>query len=174
MANKNLKIKYKPEYANSLINWFKEAPFYKIEIRKVYLKKTDKVEDVEEKVAASCPSFVRFADEYGFTVGCLEKWRDEFLEFAEAYKKAKLYQEEWLMNAAGLGFYNSSMSIMALKANHGWVEKQDSKSKFDMELKQVLVRFVKESELKKGGVFEKDNSKDTGDFCSVDDEEIQD
>lgn len=142
---------YKSEYADLLVKWFKEAPFYRDEIRKVYLKKSDKIEEIIEKIPASCPSFVRFADENGISVGCIEKWANEKKEFAEAYKKAKLYQEEWLMNAAGLGFYNSSMSIMALKANHGWVEKQDSKSKLDTELKQVLVRFVKDSELKNGG-----------------------
>ena len=48
----------------------------------------------------------------------------------------------------GIGFYNSSMSITALKANHGWIEKNDVKNKADGELKQVLVRFVKDSELK--------------------------
>ncbi len=80
------------------------------------------------------------------------------------------------MNAAGLGFYNSSMSITALKANHGWIEKNDVKNKADGELKQVLVRFVKDSELKseRGGENEKNNSAYSGSVCAVDDEEIPD
>ncbi len=53
---------------------------------------------------APCPSLVRFADEIDVAFGTLEKWRQKYPEFAEAYVKALLYQEEWLMNAAGLGF----------------------------------------------------------------------
>jgi hypothetical protein len=140
---------YRPEYAEKLIAWFKNAPLYHREMRTVFSKKSDKSEEISEKTPAPCPTFVRFADEIGVTIGSLEKWRAKYPEFAEAYLKAVLYQEEWLMNAAGLGFYNSSMSITALKANHGWVEKGDAKNRaVDNELKQVLVRFVKDSELK--------------------------
>ena len=136
---------YKTEYAQQLVAWFKNAPLYHLESKSVFSKKNDKAEEVTEKVPAPCPTFVRFADEIGVSISSLDKWRAKYPEFAEAYLKAVLYQEEWLMNAAGLGFYNSSMSITALKANHGWVDKGDAKNKVDDELKQVLVRFVKES-----------------------------
>lgn len=178
MGKKAVKNTYKQEYAEQLVKWFRDAPLFLLEQREVFLKKSDKIEQIDEKNPATCPTFVRFADENGITIENLEKWRKEKPEFNEAYNKAKLYQEEWLMNAAGLGFYNSSMSIMALKANHGWVEKQDAK-KFDTELKQVLVRFVEhkvneEKQQYLGGGIEEDNSKYTGDFCSVDDEKISD
>ena len=130
---------YRPEYAGKLVAWFKNAPLYIRETRTVYSRKNDKSEEVSEKVPAPCPTFVRFADEIGVAIGSLEKWREKHPEFAEAYLKAVLYQEEWLMNAAGLGFYNSSMSITALKANHGWVEKGDAKNRAaDGELKQAV------------------------------------
>ncbi len=167
---------YRPEYAKQLVSWFKNAPLYHREMRTVYNKKSDKSEEICEKVSAPCPSLVRFADEIDVAFGTLEKWRQKYPEFAEAYVKALLYQEEWLMNAAGLGFYNSSMSITALKANHGWIEKNDVRNKADGELKQVLVRFVKDSELKseQGGENEKNNSAYSGSVCAVDDEEIPD
>lgn len=154
---------YKSEYAQKLVEWFKNAPLYHLEVKNVLNKKSDKCEQVSEKVPAPCPTFVRFADEINVSVGSLDKWRAKYPEFAEAYLKAVLYQEEWLMNAAGLGFYNSSMSITALKAFHGWVDKGDAKNRADEELKQVLVRFVKDSELKYKCEEndEKDNSKDT-------------
>lgn len=166
--NKN----YKADYAKKMVAYFKNAPFFVSEKREVYVKKSDKIEVVEEKVSAPCPSFVRFADEFGLKMDDLKNWRQEFVDFAEAYKKAKLYQEDWLMNAAGLGFYNSSMSIMALKANHGWVEKQDAKNRLDAEITQVLVEFVREKNMKIGGECEEGDSKDTGGFCSVDDEKV--
>ena len=99
----------------------------------------------------------------------MEVWRKSETEFNSAYEQAMRFQEEWLMNAAGLGFYNSSMSIMALKVNHGWAEKQD-KQQLDEELKQVLVQFVKG----KGDKYEKNNGENTGNICSVDDEKIPD
>ena len=160
MQKKMKTDEYKSEYAQKLIEWFKNAPLYQLEVKNVLNRKSDKSEQVSEKVPAPCPTFVRFADEINVSIGSLDKWRIKYPEFAEAYLKAVLYQEEWLMNAAGLGFYNSSMSITALKAFHGWVDKGDAKNRTDEELKQVLVRFVKDSELKNKyeDSDEKDNS----------------
>lgn len=146
MRQKAKKDKYCADYAARLVAWFKNAPLYYTETRVVFSKKSDKSEEVVEKVPAPCPTFVRFADEIGVAVGSLARWREKYPEFAEAYLKAELYQEEWLMNAAGLGFYNSSMSISALKANHGWVEKSDTRGRAGDEPRQVLVRFVKNGE----------------------------
>lgn len=176
MRKKIKQDEYRSEYAFKLVQWFKNAPLYIWEKRTVYNKKNDKSEEISEKVSAPCPTFVRFADEIGVSFSALEQWRKKYSEFEEAYIKACLYQEEWLMNAAGLGFYNSSMSITALKVNHGWVEKNDAKNRIDGELKQVLVRFVKDSELKleQGGENEKNNCAYSGDVCAVDDQEIPD
>ncbi len=168
---------YCPEYTERLVAWFKNAPLYITETKMVYSKKNDKSEEVSEKVSAPCPTFVRFADEIGVSIGSLKKWREKYPEFAEAYLKAVLYQEEWLMNAAGLGFYNSSMSITALKANHGWIEKGDAKLKAaDNELKQVLVRFVNCCEMKaeQGRKNEEDNCAHSGDICAADAEKVSD
>jgi len=178
MKKKQAKEIYNKIYASRMVKWFKNAPLYMTEVKEVYNKKSDKCEEVSLKVAAPCPSFVRFADEQGLPVEIFDIWREKYPEFAEAYHKAKMFQEEWLMNAAGLGFYNSSMSIMALKANHGWVEKQDARNgKNNAELKQVLVRFVKDSELRKSGKeqdCEKSDGQNTGDICALDDQEIPD
>ena len=160
---------YKSEYAEKLIAWFRDAPLFVEETREVYSKKNDKFETVIEKTAAPCPSVVRFADSIKTTAAQMEVWRKSETEFNSAYEQAMRFQEEWLMNAAGLGFYNSSMSIMALKVNHGWAEKQD-KQQLDEDLKQVLVQFVKG----KGDKYEKNNGENTGNICSVDDEKIPD
>ena len=160
-----------------MVEWFKNAPLYESEVKEIYNKKCDRFEEAVQKNAVPCPSFVRFADENGLPVEVFEIWRSKYPDFAEAYHKAKMFQEEWLMNAAGLGFYNSSMSIMALKANHGWVEKQEARGKNAAELKQVLVRFVKDAapdnrkkELKIG----ESDGEDSGDFCAADDDKIPD
>lgn len=178
MKKKQAKTVYDEIYAARMVKWFKNAPLYLTEVKEVYNKKTDCNEKICTKVAAPCPSFVRFADEQGLAVDVFKKWCEKYPEFAEAYEKAKMFQEEWLMNAAGLGFYNSSMSIMALKANHGWVEKQDARnSRNNADLKQVLVRFVKDNELKqseKEEESEKSDGQDTGDFCAADDQKIPD
>ena len=158
---------YKTEYAAKLIAWFRDAPLFLQETQEIYNKKTDHIETVINKVAAPCPSIVRFADSLKVSIDRVLVWRNLVPDFHSAYEQAMHFQEEWLMNAAGLGFYNSSMSIMALKANHGWSDKSDKKS-LDDELKQVLVQFVKT----KGENIEKNNSANTGDFCPSDDAKI--
>lgn len=160
---------YKKEYAVKLIEWFRDAPLFVEEAREVYSKKNDRTETVIDRIAAPCPSVVRFADSLKVGIDRIMVWREKEPDFKAAYEQAMHFQEEWLMNAAGLGFYNSSMSIMALKANHGWSDKQD-KQQMDEELKQVLVQFVKE----KGEKFEKSNGANSGNICSADDAEIPD
>ncbi len=158
---------YKKEYAQKLIEWFRDAPLFIQEEQEVYNKKSDRLETVVNRVAAPCPSIVRFADSLNVSIERVFLCRDTEPEFRSAYDQAMHFQEEWLMNAAGLGFYNSSMSIMALKANHGWSDKTDKQS-LDDELKQVLVQFVRT----KGENIEKSNSTNSGNFCSSDDAEI--
>lgn len=160
---------YKSEYAVRLVEWFRDAPLFVEEAREVYSKKNDRPESIIEKMPAPCPSVVRFADSLKVGVDRITVWREKEPEFKAAYEQAMRFQEEWLMNAAGLGFYNSSMSIMALKANHGWSDKQD-KQPIDEELKQVLVQFVRE----KGENIEKSNSTNSGNICPADDAKIPD
>ncbi len=160
---------YKSEYADKLIAWFRDAPLYAEESREIYNKKNDRCETVVDKIAAPCPSVVRFTDTLGIGVERIDVWRNAVSEFNTAFEKAMRFQEEWLMNAAGLGFYNSSMSIMALKANHGWAEKND-KPQLTEELKQVLVQFVKN----KGEEVEKSNGTNSGDIRAVNDAKIPD
>ena len=160
---------YKTEYAKRIIEWFRDAPLFVDETREIYNKKSDKNELITERVAAPCPTVVRFAESLGVTIDRVFAWCDNCKDFRDAYAQAMRFQEEWLMNAAGLGFYNSSMSIMALKANHGWSEKNDKQPLQD-ELKQVLVEFVRGKEKK----FEKNHSEDTGNLFAFDDKEISD
>jgi len=152
-----------------LIAWFRDAPLFAEEVREIYSKKNDRMESVIEKIAAPCPTVVRFAESLQVTAERVEIWRQEVAEFAAAYAQAMRFQEEWLMNAAGLGFYNSSMSIMALKANHGWAEKNDKPPLVD-EIKQVLVEFVKN----KGEDVEKSYGTNSGNICAADDAKISD
>ena len=160
---------YNPEYAKKIIEWFRDAPLFADETREVYNKKAEKSEVIYERVAAPCPTVVRFAENLGVTIDRVLFWRENDKDFAAAYEQAMHFQEEWLMNAAGLGFYNSSMSIMALKANHGWAEKNE-KQPLKEELKQVLVEFVKGKEKN----FEKSYSEDTGNLFSIDEATLSD
>ncbi|MBP5398905.1 MAG: hypothetical protein J6Y53_00620 [Alphaproteobacteria bacterium] len=160
---------YKTEYAKQIIEWFRDAPLFVDDMKEVFNKKTEKFDVVSNKVAAPCPTVVRFAENIGVTIDRVFAWRDSIKEFRDAYEQAMRFQEEWLMNAAGLGFYNSSMSITALKANHGWAEKNDRQPLKD-ELKQVLVEFVRGKEKK----FEKDHSEDSGNIFIFDDGEMPD
>lgn len=160
---------YKPEYAKQIIEWFRDAPLFIDEPKEVFNKKSEKVDIVNNRTAAPCPTVVRFAESLGVTIDRVFAWRNNCKDFRDAYGQAMRFQEEWLMNAAGLGFYNSSMSIMALKANHGWSEKND-KQPLQEELKQVLVEFVKGKENK----LEKNYSEDTGNLFALDDKEVPD
>ena len=52
------KDKYQIEYAEKLISWFKNAPLYNTETHKIYSKKSDKCEEVYEKVDVSVEEII--------------------------------------------------------------------------------------------------------------------
>lgn len=112
--------KYDPKYAEEMVDYFENAPLFTEEWR--VNPKTG--EEYKVKLAARCPTIIRFAIKINVSHDSIVEWEKTYPEFSVAYKKAKLLQEEWLMNAAGMGFFVPSMGIMALKANHGWRDNQ--------------------------------------------------
>lgn len=118
--------KYKKKYCKAIIAYFKDAPLYQEVETEIYDKKKDEYRTKCVKVATLCPSFTRFAEEIGVNPDTLQEWKKNYEEFAAAYETAKHYQEEWLMNASGMGYYNAAVGIMALKSNHGWTDRTDN------------------------------------------------
>lgn len=118
--------KYKKKFCQELINYFKKSPYFDTVEEEVYDKKRQEVVTLVKKVPALCPSFVRFAGIIKVNPDTLQQWKKTYPDFEQAMDTAKKYQEEWLMNAGGLGYYNSSVAIMALKSNHGWKDRVDN------------------------------------------------
>lgn len=118
--------KYKKKYCKQIIAYFKNAPLYDEVEKEVYDKKRDEYRKTWVKTATLCPSFTRFAETIGVNPDTFQEWKKANPEFGNAYETAKKYQEEWLMNAAGMGFYNAAVGIMALKSNHGWTDRSDN------------------------------------------------
>ena len=123
--------KYKPEYAQELIDFFNVAPY---KIREYENEKTGKLEIIHE--AADLPTFSMFAIHIGVNVDTLHEWKNKkdeegnFVhpEFSDAYKKAKAYQEHvWMQNTLK-GGYQQAFSIFIGK---NVIEREDGKKYTD-------------------------------------------
>lgn len=117
--------KYKKRYCKELEDYFRNAPLYLEEERITQNTKTGEVKTQIVRKPAKCPTFIQFADKIGVNPDTLLSWAERD-DFSVSYKKAKAFQADWLMNAAGMGFYNPAVAIMALKSNHGWTDRVDS------------------------------------------------
>jgi len=118
--------KYKKKFCKSIVKYFRDAPLFQEVDKEYYDKKSDTYKTISVKEPTSSPSFVRYAQSIGVNPDTLQEWKKAYPEFEVAYKIAKSYQEEWLQNASGRGFYNPAVGIMALKSNHGWTDRQDN------------------------------------------------
>ena len=118
--------KYKKKFCRSLTAYFRDAPYFEVVEEAYYDKKAGEFRTCEKKVPARCPTLVRFAESIKVNPDTLQEWADRYPEFASAKNAALKYQEEWLMNAAGLGVYNSTIATMALKSNHGWTDRMNN------------------------------------------------
>ena len=110
--------KYDPKYCNMLIDYFKDAPLFEIDIQ-TYMDKNGNEHTKEIKRPAPQPSIIRFAASIGVDDTTIYEWQ-KHPEFSRAKKTAKKFQEIWLNEAAGAFGYNPAIAIIQLKHNHGY------------------------------------------------------
>ncbi len=103
--------KYKKEYAVKLLEYFGEPPYFQNEIGK--------------KEANDFPTLAGFAISIGVHRETILNWTKEHPEFFDAYKRAKDYQENFLVVNAMKGLIHPSFSIFTAKNILNWREKQE-------------------------------------------------
>ena len=103
------KSKYKKQYAEELVEYFKRF----LEMR------DDPAREVTKKPCSGYPSLVKFAIKIGVTPQTLNNWRDNHDEFREAMEFADLIQDEVLNERALRGLVDGrvAMKIRELKIN---------------------------------------------------------
>lgn len=109
--------KYKSEYCNEIIEYFKNPT----------------IKMVGEKVVPELPLFGAFAVSIGVTHDTLLEWIKVHPEFSVAYSKAKQLQETHLVQNTICGLYNSPFAIFTAKNILGWRDQQDIKHSGDKE-----------------------------------------
>jgi len=96
--------KYKPEYAEQLIQFF-NVPLTTTKI-KTYTTKAGTVIEEEIKEPNIFPTFERFACDLETSTQVLIEWTKRFPDFNDAYTRAKLMQKNFLLQSALPGRYN--------------------------------------------------------------------
>lgn len=114
---------YDPKYCDQLIEYFSEPPYKEI-LKKIVTKDGDVVE-VPAIEATDFKSFAGFAVSIGTHRGTLNDWCNQHPEFADAYKRAKEYQEKFLTINGNKGLINPAFGIFTAKNVIDYRDKKD-------------------------------------------------
>lgn len=115
---------YDPKYCQEIIDFFSAEP-YTTKTKKIVRKNGD-VEEVEYDEASDFPSFAGFASKIGVHRETLLNWCNQHKEFFDAYKKAKVLQENWSLINGHKGTTNTAFAIFALKNLQGYRDKVET------------------------------------------------
>ena len=117
---KKSEIPYQPEFADRLLAFFDVPPFHVTEIQ----KKDGSVTLLE--TASELPTFAAFARKLGVTQAQLMRWEEEYVEFAQAAKKARDLQGDILIQNSLRGNYSSSFAVFTAKNILGWTDGKET------------------------------------------------
>lgn len=138
MAKKHGNSKYDAKFCVQMLEYFGIEPY-----RQVIKTVSEKIE-VSEGVfqtkiieipqvcsagkpvleASDFPTFAGFACKIGVNRDTLAEWAKNFAEFSGAYKKAKDFQENWLVVNSLRGLLPPASAIFTQKNILGWRDKQ--------------------------------------------------
>lgn len=92
--------------------------------KQIVTKSGDAIE-VTQPEASDFKSFAGFAVSIGTHRGTLNDWCNTYPEFADAYKRAKEYQEQFLSTNGNKGLINPAFSIFTAKNVLNWRDKKE-------------------------------------------------
>ena len=139
--------KYKPEFADKMVEFFSQPPIREITTVDAKGNETTQV------LPGHFPTLARFATNIGVTKDTLHDWATakhietgelKHPDFSSAYKKAKDLQEANLVEGTIAGAYNSTFAIFTAKNVLGWRDKveQEITGKDGGPLQAIQVTFV--------------------------------
>jgi len=115
--------KYKKIYAKRIVKYF-DKERTKVIFERFYYKNGDEKEK-EIEVANELPTILGFCISIGIVKDTLHKWVKAHKEFADAYRKAKIMQEEFWQQNSLRGLYNPAFTIFMGKNVFGWKDKSE-------------------------------------------------
>lgn len=111
---------YDPKYCEMLINYFKTKPY--------------EIDHNGQKRMNDFPTLAGFAISIDVDRTTLANWAKKHKDFFCAYKRAKDYQENFLVNIAMNGLANPAFAIFTAKNVIGWRDKIDISEDEETEL----------------------------------------
>lgn len=112
---------YDPKYCEQIIEYFSVPPY--VEREKTIVSQGEKFE-VPVIEANDMPTFAGFACSIGVHRETLINWCKVHPEFFDAYKKAKEFQEHFIIVNGNKGLINTAFGIFTAKNVLGWKDRQ--------------------------------------------------
>ena len=114
--------KYKPEYADKLIEYFSQ-PATRVEYAKKFDKDGNVVGETPVVLPNDYPTFEGFAASIGVHTDTLRNWCETSRRFRYCYVRAREMQKGKLITNTLSGFYNPQFAKFEAINNHGMTEK---------------------------------------------------
>lgn len=109
MAEVGRPTAYDPKYCDEIIEYFGVKPYETIN---------------GKQVAADTPTLAGFACKIGVHRDTLHEWTQKHPDFSDAVKRAKAFQESFLIVNGNKGLINPALTIFTLKNHQGYRDKQ--------------------------------------------------
>ncbi len=131
--------KYKPEYADLLIEYFSK-PNVRMEYAETFNKDGQVIKRVPVVLPAEYPTFEGFAASLGVVSDTLRNWCEQSRRFRYAYARAKEMQKGKLISNSVGGHYNPVFAKFEAVNHHGMSDKveKDSTISFDVKLSDEI------------------------------------
>lgn len=112
---------YEEKYCKEIIEYFSVAPYVEKIVKKI--TKSGDVVEIPMDVPSDFPSFAGFACRIGVHRETLLNWCEVVPEFFDAYKRAKDFQENWLVVNGNKGLINPAFGIFTAKNVLKWTDR---------------------------------------------------
>lgn len=129
--------KYKPEYCDAIIDYFRREPVV-TNYKKEYYKDGSLKSETPVLCPADFPTLQEFADSLNVTYQTLLNWSEEYKEFFEAITRARQIQESiWLKNGMS-NLYNAQFAQFFGKNCLGYKDKVEVDANVDATITVTL------------------------------------
>lgn len=142
---------YDPKYVQMLIDYFSEPPY--VEKTKIVMNKWNMQVEIPYDDATDFKSLAGFAVKIGVHRETLLNWSKQHPDFFDAYKRAKDFQENYLVVNGNKGLVNPAFGIFTAKNVLNWRDKKeiDVRDNVNDLSDEEIDKKMAELEAKKGG-----------------------
>jgi len=138
MAKTGRPTKYKKEYCQGIIDYFKNfEPYEELPVKET-VNEDNTTTTETKRFPVAPPSLSKYATSIDVCRDTLHEWKKNNPEFSDAFRKAKDIYEDIYIDGGLLGYYHHGFTALCMQNRFEWVSKSESKSQVEVTTTEEL------------------------------------